>query len=190
MITLQYNTPAAWTETVLADFDRFLLDHAAAEKKASGMAMSMVSHYPDKVDIVRTMTDLAVEELVHFKQVVKLIIARGLTLGSDEKDPYINALRKLFRQGTEFFLLDRLLIAGIIEARGHERFGLIADALPAGSDKHFYQAITQSEAKHSDVFFELAKNHFATGEIDSRLSELLRLESEICARLPLRAALH
>ena len=79
MITLQYNTPPEWTETVLADFDRFLLDHAAAEKKASGMAMSMVSHYPDKVDIVKTMTDLAVEELVHFKQVVKLIIARGLT---------------------------------------------------------------------------------------------------------------
>ena len=190
MITLQYNTPPEWTETVLADFDRFLLDHAAAEKKASGMAMSMVSHYPDKVDIVQTMTDLAVEELVHFKQVVKLIIARGLTMGSDEKDPYINALRKLFRQGTEFFLLDRLLIAGIIEARGHERFGLVADALPTGEDKRFYRAITRSEAKHSDVFLELAQQYFLEDEIESRLSELLRLESEICASLPLRAALH
>lgn len=190
MITLQYTTPPEWTETVLADFDHFLLDHAAAEKKASGMAMSMVSHYPDKVAIVQTMTDLAVEELVHFKQVVKLLIERGLTMGSDEKDPYINALRKLFRQGTEFFLLDRLLIAGIIEARGHERFGMIADALPAGADKRFYRAITRSEAKHSDVFIELAQQYFAADEIETRLNELLRLEGEICAGLPLRAALH
>ena len=190
MITLHYNTPATWTETVLADFDRFLLDHAAAEKKASGMAMSMVSHYPDKVAIVQTMTELAVEELVHFKQVVKLIIARGLTLGSDEKDPYINALRKLFRQGTEFFLLDRLLIAGIIEARGHERFGLVADALPAGEDKRFYRAITRSEAKHSEVFIDLAQQYFSNDEVNTRLNELLALESAICAELPLRAALH
>lgn len=190
MITLRYATPPEWTQTILADFDRFLLDHAAAEKKASGMAMSMVSHYPDKTDIVRTMTDLAVEELVHFKQVVKLIMARGLTMGSDEKDPYINALRKLFRQGTEFFLLDRLLIAGIIEARGHERFGLVADALPTGEDKRFYRAITRSEAKHSDVFLELAQQYFTADEITVRLDELLGLESEICAGLPLRAALH
>ena len=190
MITLHYTTPPEWTETVLADFDRFLLDHAAAEKKASGMAMSMVSHYPDKVDIVRTMTDLAVEELVHFKQVVKLIIARGLTMGNDEKDPYINALRKHFRQGTEYFLLDRLLIAGIIEARGHERFGMVADALPSGQDKRFYHTITQSEAKHADIFQTLARNYFPEAEITARLDELLKLEGKICARLPFRAALH
>ncbi len=190
MITLHYQTPAAWTETVLHDFDRFLLDHAAAEKKASGMAMSMVSHYPDKAAIVEAMTDLAVEELVHFKQVVKLILARGLTLGSDEKDPYINALRKLFRQGTTFFLLDRLLIAGIIEARGHERFSLVAEALPAGADKRFYRAITRSEAKHSELFIDLAQHYFDADIIAERLSELLILESDICAQLPLRATLH
>lgn len=189
-LTLQYSTPPAWTATVLEDFDTFLLDHAAAEKKASGMAMSMVSHYPDKVEIVQAMTDLAVEELVHFKQVVKLIIERGIVLGSDEKDPYINALRKLFRQGTEVFLLDRLLIAGIIEARGYERFGLVADALPDGKEKRFYQAITYSEGKHSELFTTLASHYFPEQVIAQRLAELLEQEATICAQLPLRAALH
>ena len=49
MFELKYHTPFEWTEVVLADFETFLQDHAAAEKKASGMAMSMLSHYPDNV---------------------------------------------------------------------------------------------------------------------------------------------
>ena len=43
MFELKYQTPKAWAEVVLSDFDAFLTDHAAAEKKASGMAMSMIS---------------------------------------------------------------------------------------------------------------------------------------------------
>ena len=37
-----------WLDTVLGSFDEFLLDHAANERKASAMAMSMVAHYPDR----------------------------------------------------------------------------------------------------------------------------------------------
>ena len=70
MFELKYHTPFSWTEAVLADFDAFLQDHAAAEKKASGMAVSMLSHYPDREKLVRAMTDLALEELIHFKQVI------------------------------------------------------------------------------------------------------------------------
>ena len=127
---LKSPSPQAWTDCVLENFDTFLLDHAAAEKKASGMALSMVSHYPDKARLVLAMAELAVEEMVHFREVVKIIQARGLTLGADVKDPYVNSIRTLLRQGSELYLLDRLLTAGVIEARGAERFGLIAKALP------------------------------------------------------------
>ncbi|MEY3006572.1 MAG: hypothetical protein RI942_914, partial [Pseudomonadota bacterium] len=68
---LRQATSRDWIDTVMADFDTFLLDHAAAEKKASGMAISMLSHYPDKVELVSTMADLAVEELTHYREVVK-----------------------------------------------------------------------------------------------------------------------
>ena len=43
MFELKYHTPFSWTEKVMADFDTFLQDHAAAEKKASGMAMAVRS---------------------------------------------------------------------------------------------------------------------------------------------------
>ncbi len=174
----------------MADFDRFLIDHAAAEKKASGMAVSMLSHYPDKPEIVNAMVDLAIEEMTHFREVVKLLHQRGLQLGADQKDPYVNNLRKLMRTGTEVYLLDRLLVGGVVEERGRERFGLVAQALPAGPMKKFYLAITESEARHGDLFLQLARHYFAAEVIQRRLDEILQSEARIVAELPLRAALH
>jgi len=188
--TLRFDTPDGWTETVLNDFDRFLLDHATCEKKASGMAMSMVSHYPDRPEIVTQMIDLAIEELHHFREVVKLITERGQMLGADLKDPYVNAFRKSFRSEANEYLLDRLLIGSIIEARGHERFGLIAKALPAGKLQTFYQGITLSEGRHLDLFVNLARLYFSQQEVDHRLNQLLDVEAGIITELPFRSALH
>lgn len=190
MPTLRYATPDAWTQTVLADFDTFLIDHAAAEKKASGMANSMLSHYTDKPDIVTAMVDLSIEEMMHFREVVKILHQRGLCLAPDTKDPYVNSLRKHMRKGADVYFLDRLLIGGIVESRGSERFGLIAKALPNGELKDFYQAITDSESRHKDLFIHLAKNHFDEHTINERLNFLLDEEAKIVAELPIISALH
>ncbi len=190
MFELKYQTPFAWTEAVLADFDAFLQDHAAAEKKAAGMAMAMLSHYPDRKTLVRAMADLAIEEMIHFKQVVKLLQARDVHLAKDEKDPYIKAIRALFRRGSDAFFMDRLIVAGVIEARGHERFSLVAEALPEGKEKDFYVAIAKSEEKHKNLFIELAYEYFDQAEVDERLEQILAAEADICSQLPFRAALH
>ncbi|MDX1735674.1 MAG: tRNA-(ms[2]io[6]A)-hydroxylase, partial [Halioglobus sp.] len=91
---LRYRTPAEWTCAVLEDFDEFLQDHAAAEKKASGMAISMLSHYPDRPELVAAMADLAVEELTHYREVVKWIHRRGLITRADTSDPYVVRFRE------------------------------------------------------------------------------------------------
>lgn len=190
MFELKFATPMAWVEAVLADFDRFLIDHAAAEKKASGMAVSMLSHYPDRPELVKAMIDLSIEEMTHFREVVKIMSERGLQLGADAKDAYVNQLRKLQRKGSEEYMLDRLLLGGIIEARGCERFGLVAEHLPEGSLKRFYRAIAESEARHESLFVDLAKLYFSEQEVEQRLEELLEHEAQICAALPIVAALH
>lgn len=190
---LRFNTPDSWIEAVLADFDTFLIDHAAAEKKASGMAMSMLSHYPDREVLVKAMTDLAIEELTHFRKVVKILYQRGLQPGADSKDDYVNHFRKSFRKGTDVYLLDRLLVGGIIEARGCERFGLVAKALEQSDDSkmyRFYQDITDSEAKHHTLFVDLAETYFAKDEVQERLDQLLDIEAEIISALPVTAMLH
>ena len=178
-------TPAGWLEAVLADFAGFLKDHASCEKKASGMALSIASHYPDRPELLRAMADLAVEELSHYREVVRLLIEHGLCPGPDARDPYIKKMNGLIRRGPEHYLLDRLLIAAIVERRGFERFGLIADALAterpidltsmlprdpqnepieaAGCSRDsltsFYRAITISEGRHWQLFLQLAEQH-------------------------------
>ena len=187
---LRQASPGAWLQTVLDNFDQFLIDHAAAEKKASGMATSMLSHYPDKPELVEAMCELALEEMLHFRDVVKLLHERGLTLGADAKDHYINAFRKHMRRGTEVYFLDRLLIGSIVEARGAERFGLIAEALPEGKLKKFYIAITESEKRHDDLFLKFAYKYFEREIVEKRLDELLDIEAELIRSLPIIAALH
>jgi tRNA-(ms[2]io[6]A)-hydroxylase len=187
---LHHPTPDSWLDCVLANFGAFLLDHAAAEKKAAGMAMSMLSHYPDKSRLVTAMSELAVEEMVHFREVVKLIQGRNLQLNADQKDPYVNEIRGWIRQGTDVYLLDRLLTGAVIEARGAERFGLVAEGLPEGDLKTFYRSLARSEARHFELFLDLAEEYFPASEIDPRWQELLSAESRCMQNLPIRAALH
>ncbi len=195
MLPLKIKTSSAWLEAVLDDFDSFLKDHAACERKASAMAMSVLAHYADQAVIVEAMLDLAMEELHHFRQVMKLMLARQLYLPPDTKDAYISTLRLHIRNGREAYFLDRMLVASIVEARGCERFGMIAEALPDSHNdarelKEFYQTITQSEGRHYELFLNLAKRYFPDAEVYTRFDELLEYEANIVAELPIRAALH
>ena len=129
MARLRIASSDEWLAAVFEDFDSFLLDHAACERKASATAMSLVSHYPDRAVLVRAMVELAREELEHFHQMLWILQSRELVLRRDDKDLYVQSLRKEIRTGRDAYLLDRLLVGGIVEARGCERFGLVADAL-------------------------------------------------------------
>ena len=192
MINLMLAIPTsnAWVENVLANFDEFLLDHAANERKAAMMAMSLVAHYPDRPELMEAMIDLALEELNHFRQVVRIVNERGLTLTADEKDPYVNQLRDHFCKGSERYFLDRLLSAAVIEARGAERFSLIAEAL---SDSHlntFYTSLAKSEKKHHQLFLDQANNYFDTRTISDRLRDWLDIEKNVVKQLPMKPRLH
>jgi tRNA-(ms[2]io[6]A)-hydroxylase len=189
-VLLKSSTPAGWTAAVLGDFDAFLLDHAGCERKASAAALGLVAHYPDRRMLVRECLALAREELAHFEAVWRLLDGRGLTLRSDTRSPYMDRLAKEFRQGSDAYFLDRLLAAAIAEARGCERFGLVASALPEGRERDFYREIARAEVRHQELYLDLARTYFQVGEVEERLSELLDAEARIVGELPVRAALY
>jgi tRNA-(ms[2]io[6]A)-hydroxylase len=189
-VRLKLPTPPGWTAAVLADFDAFLLDHAACERKASAAAMGLVAHYPDRRELVEGCIDLAREELAHFQAVWRLIDARGLVLRPDTRSPYVEALSRQFRKGSDVYFLDRLLTAGIAESRGCERFGLVAAALPPGELKDFYRDLARAEVRHQDLYVDLARTYFGAAESGARLEELLGAEASVVAELPVRAALY
>lgn len=180
-----------WAVKVLENFDEFLLDHAAAEKKAMSSCMSMIAKYPDKPELVKTMFSIAKEELEHFEQVSEVIYKQGNKLKSDEKDPYVHELLKVLRTGIRERFLDRLLMAAIIENRGCERFALVADALDEGHPlKKYYEHLSIEEAKHYGQYIKVARCYFEEKEIRERLLEMLKAEASIIRKLPNTGLLH
>lgn len=190
MLKLQVSTSPAWIDGINADFGAFLQDHAACERKASATALSLVCHYPDQEELVREMIHLAQEELEHFRQVVVLLTERGLTLAPDEKDAYVVGLLKHVRHGRDHYFLDRLLVGGIIEARGCERFGMLAEGIDDPTLQTFYQELTRAEARHHGLFVRLARKYFSDEVVRPRLEALLVEEATLVEALPFRAALH
>jgi tRNA-(ms[2]io[6]A)-hydroxylase len=190
MLRLRTATDPSWIDVVLRDFDSFLTDHAACERKASATALKLVSHYSDRTVLVRELIPFAQEELDHYARVMQIILDRGLSTRADEKDPYVGALMQLIKRGPEQYFLDRLLMLGIVEARGCERFGLVAEGLEPGPLQDLYVDITRSEARHHGLFVRLAREYFPAERVEKRLDELLEAEAEIVDALPLRAAVH
>ena len=187
---LRAATSRAWLAAVLADFDAFLLDHAACERKASATAMAFVSHYPDRTALVRACLEIAREELEHFGRVWERLTARGLVLAPDAPNPYVARLARAYRKGSDAYFLDRLLATAIVEARGCERFGLVAAALPEGADREFYRELARTEVRHGEVYLELARLYFPAEDVARRADELLALEARVVEELPARAAMY
>ncbi len=179
-----------WVTVVLSDFDAFIQDHANCERKASALAMSLVVKHPDRTRIVPTLIALAQEELEHFRQVYELMVSRGLELVKDTQDPYVNQLAACMRHGREPRFLDRLLVSSLIECRGAERFGILANALEDARLKEFYSSLWKAETKHGHQFVDMALEYADAETTRARLQELAEREAAIVQGLEWRASLH
>ena len=187
---LREPTPAGWLHAVLQDFPAFLQDHAACERKASAMAISMITKFPEYDVLVEPMICLAKEELAHFHEVYRVMHRLRIPLSADEKDPYVSALMKPVRHSREEYFLDRLLVAAVIEARGCERFSLVGEALADPELGPFYQRLAREEAGHYMIFLRLARHYFSELKIQDRLQYLLDAEAAAMLAVPARAAVH
>ena len=185
------STSCEWLQSVQKNFDAFLIDHALNERKASASAMTLVAHYPDRAELVEVMIELAIEELNHFKQVMKIITSRKLIIENEKKDPYVNELRRHMKKSdSEAYLLDRLLAGAVIEARGEERFCLLAENLSDQALRSFYARISASEARHFCLFLDLADKYFNRKTVEDRLSEWIEIEKLAIESLPITNRLH
>lgn len=191
MLKLRHRTPPEWTVTALADLDALMRDHAHNERKVSQSALQLACHHPDKPELVHTMIAHAQEELAHFAMVADALAKRGKDIGFDRPTGYMAAVRGLMRRNdTGEYLLDRLLLYGIVEARGCEKFRLLAQGLPDGELCDFYTDFVRSEAQHHKRFLDLAERYFESETVQQRLDELLDAEADVARGLPLRAALY
>lgn len=190
-IALLYKTPIEWAEQAYEGIDEFLQDHADSERKVSNLCLSIITKYPNRREIIDELTQIAVEELLHFKQVYEIMKKRDLTLKSNFKqDAYIKQLSTIVREDSEGRFMDRLILASIAEMRGSERFGLLGDVAKEPEIAKFYQNLHLQEMEHIHSFINMAKVYFLEEEVDQRVQEILSREAEVVEGLPWRPALH
>ena len=155
------------------------------------MAMSFVAKFPDRVEILPELIATGVEELEHFRDVYAIMEKRGLKLNhSIPPDEYINQLMKLLRSGREERFMDRLIMASLVETRGAERFKKVYEALEDTELKKFYHQLWASEARHGEIFVDMALQYFPEKEVYDRLEAMTKEEASIINGLPIKAALH
>jgi tRNA 2-(methylsulfanyl)-N6-isopentenyladenosine37 hydroxylase len=206
MLCLTQPTSPRWVEAALADLDAVLVDHAHCEMKAASNALSLAVRASQSPQVVTHLVALAEEELSHFRRVFGELEQRGIALGPPPLDAYAAELRKIVRaersavpagngMSSTVALVDRLLVAALIEARSCERFRLLADALrergPADLQA-LYQELLAAEARHFCTFVDLAREVARPddGWIDARLDVVARLEGELSLRLHGGASIH
>ena len=188
--TLKQPTSWAWVEQAIAHLDIILLDHSHCERKAAGVALNLMFRYPSNTKLVRELTAIAREELEHFEQVNQWLERRGIPLGPLASPPYGAGLSGLIRKSEPDRLLDSLLVSGLIEARSHERLGLLATHCPEPELAEFYHSLMASEARHYGVYWVLADTYFERDVVKERLDELAIQESDLLATLHPEPRIH
>jgi tRNA-(ms[2]io[6]A)-hydroxylase len=182
-LPLHSRTPIAWGLAVLREPISLLIDHAFLEKKAATNALELLTRWPnDWLDgWVDAMTGVARDEVAHLAQVTRLLASRGGRMERFHKNPYANSLRQLVRKGEPAEILDRLLVAALIEIRSSERFSVLAAASTEAELAGFYRTLFSSELAHYRIFLHLARRFTGQAALEARWQQMLAAEAVILA---------
>ena len=180
MLGLKSDTDASWAKIAEANLEQLLTDHAYAEQKAAGAAVSLIINYSEETEMVQALSAHAIEEMEHFKMVHDLMVKKGYTLGRDQKSEYAKYLSKFFPKTKDRneALISRLLIAALIEARSCERFKVLSENLKDKELAQFFRGLLESEAGHHALFLKFASQYQDREIVDKKWQELLQYEAD------------
>ncbi|MDA8595414.1 tRNA-(ms[2]io[6]A)-hydroxylase [Flavobacteriaceae bacterium] len=192
MLGLKFETETSWAEIAKDNLEQILTDHAFAEQKAASNAVSIIINYSEETELVSAMSDIAIEEMEHFKMVHDLMTARGLVLGQAQRNDYAKHLQGFFPKTHDRTdaLIQRLLVAALIEARSCERFKVFADNMEDQELSKFYLDLMISEANHYTTFLGFARAYQDREIVDAKWKSLLEFEAEMMKNRGKNAKVH
>jgi tRNA-(ms[2]io[6]A)-hydroxylase len=192
MLGLKLATDPRWVNIVESNIEEILTDHAWCEQKAASNAIYIIVNNSEKEELVTEMTRIALEEMEHFQMVHDIIKEKGLTLGRERKDNYVNDLVKFAKKdgSRNDALVERLLFAAMIEARSCERFKVLSENIQDPELAKFYRDLMISEAGHYTTFLGFAKQYQDNINVDTRWKEWIEYESSIIANYGNRETVH
>ncbi len=183
-------TSEEWVNLAISHPMEILLDHAHCERKAAGVALQLMFRYVSEPGLSEVLSPLAREELEHFETVLSILKARGRKLQKLASPPYGAILAKNICKDEPSRMLDSFLVAGLIEARSHERMNLLSIHSPDPELRNLYADLMRSEAKHFGIYWKLADERFDRDILTSRLEELARVESDALAKMHNEPRMH
>jgi tRNA-(ms[2]io[6]A)-hydroxylase len=179
MLLWREKLPDSWLPKVRARLGEVLIDHAHLERKAATTALNL-EKYRELYSHVRELNAIAVEELQHFDQVLRLLEERGIPFGQPMRSPWINKMMAAVRKGRREQVIDHLVVCSLIEGRSCEKFQILAggvrDLDPALAD--FYASLVESEGNHYATYQIMARG-IDEDETRRRLDFFLNLDAEL-----------
>lgn len=188
ILGLHLPTDPRWVNLASISLEAILTDHAYCEQKAALTCISLIQRYSDKTELVSALAPIVTEEWGHFRLVLAELDKRGLSLGKQRKDLYVNKLLEFQKKGGHINdrMLDQLLTMALIEARSCERFKRLSEGLEDAYLRKFYRKFMESEAGHYTLFINLADTYLPKLKVRKRWQEWLKYEIEIMKEIELR----
>jgi len=188
ILGLKLVTDPRWVNLAEKSLEEILTDHAFCEQKAATTCITIIQRYPGKEKMIEELAPIVTEEWGHFRQVLAELKKRGLKLGKQRKDVYVNRLFEFEKKGghEDDRFLDKLLISALIEARSCERFKRLSEGLDDPYMREFYRKFMESEAGHYTLFIELAEFYLPKEKVRKRWKEWLAYEAKIMEEMDVR----
>jgi tRNA 2-(methylsulfanyl)-N6-isopentenyladenosine37 hydroxylase len=195
MLGLKLATDPRWVNIVEKNIEEILTDHAYCEQKAASNAISLIvkfSYYPD---LVQAMTEIAKEEMEHFGMVHDKMLERGMKLGFERKDPYVNDLSDYLKQrnlggNLDAQFVNRMMFAAMIEARSCERFRILSEEINDADLRAFYRSLMESEARHYTTFLNFARKYGNGINVEKHWQEFLDFEATLMTKYGTKETMH
>lgn len=188
ILGLQLPTDPRWVDLASISLEAILTDHAYCEQKAAMTCISLIQRYSEKEMVVKELAPIVTEEWGHFRLVLNELHKRGLQLGVQRKDEYVNKLLLFQKKGghRDDRFLDQMLTMALIEARSCERFKRLSEGLNDAYMQKFYRRFMESEAGHYTLFIELSETYIDKTKVRKRWQEWLQYETDIMKELEVR----
>jgi tRNA-(ms[2]io[6]A)-hydroxylase len=195
MLGLKLATDPRWVNIVEKNIEEILIDHAFCEQKAASNAISIIVQYPQYTDLVEAMIAISQEEMEHFGMVHAKLLERGMKLGFERKDPYVNDLADYLRQtrtssSPEGHFVNKMLFAAMIEARSCERFKILSEEINDSDLREFYRSLMESEARHYTTFLGFARKYGTGIDVDAHWKAFLDFEASLMEKYGKAETMH
>lgn len=195
MLGLKLPTDPRWVNIVEKNIEEILIDHAFCEQKAASNAISMIVQYPQYPDLVEAMVAISQEEMEHFGMVHDKLLERGMKLGFERKDPYVNDLAQYLKttktnSSRSGHFVNQMLFAAMIEARSCERFKILSEEINDEDLRQFYRSLMESEARHYTTFLGFARKYGSGIDVDQCWQDFLDFEASLMEKYGKTETMH